>query len=421
MTDAHRTDARTPDARTPDARTPDAHGTDAHGTDAHGTDAHRTDAHRTDAGMIDAGMMDANKADATVTRNFVVWIVLTVLCLIYMWFFPAQQTIPYHVAWAVFILAYASSPWSTRRALIGLVCFWVATAVIMVSRVVQGFVEWEEIVELPLMDGIMLLVVWHIRERQRTLARLQAAANLVRARSASRERLTRLTSHEMRTPLTIARGQIELLLTDEPDPSRREDLEVVLDELDRLGRASDRLIRALDVQGEQDIEHLDLDAILHETARRWSAVADRQWVVDPAGGKVWSSAERLRACLDTLVENALRYTGPGDRIRLHGTIAPSIVTIGVSDSGTGFAHGRLEEIAAGAPESRADPLAQTGLGLGIVRMYAESQGGQLTIGHSPRDGGAEVLLHLPGERSRYAGGYAGGGREATRRRDDVPS
>ena len=83
--------------------------------------------------------------------------------------------------------------------------------------------------------------------RQATAARPHREVDAAAAR---RERLARLTSHEMRTPLTIATGYVDLLLEPGPkaDESMRADLMVVHDELSRLARTADRLVRMIRLQ-----------------------------------------------------------------------------------------------------------------------------------------------------------------------------
>ena len=132
------------------------------------------------------------------------------------------------------------------------------------------------------MSLLMVLMVWHAQRRQSALAAVTLMAGRERELAQDRERLTRLTSHEMRTPLTIARGYVEMLLAGDPDEDRRRDLAVVDDELDRLTRVTERLVRAIRLQGDADVEQVDLDLVLHQTAERWAPVAQRRWVVDAA-------------------------------------------------------------------------------------------------------------------------------------------
>jgi signal transduction histidine kinase len=315
-----------------------------------------------------------------------------------MWVSPGNETIPYHVAWALFALMYGLGNWRLRRAVTGLALYTVATGAVLVARAATGVLSWQETSEIPLMSVLMVLMVWHVRRRQVALAELTVMADREHTQALATQRLTRLTSHEMRTPLTIARGYVELLLGRVTDPDARHDLAVVDDELDRLTRVTERLVRVIRLQaGGGDIERVDLDAVLHQTAERWTQVVARTWVVEAHAGLYDGSAERIRACLDTLIENAVRYTHDGDTVRLIGTRDSEAVTVGVADSGSGLSDelvAALNDDADDDLRTPRDELSQTGLGLSLVRGLVTARGGRLVAGRSP-EGGALVLMTVP--------------------------
>jgi len=316
-----------------------------------------------------------------------------------MWASPGNETIPYHAAWAAFALAYGVGNWKLGRAVAGLALYTVATGSVLLSRAGSGVIDWQETAEIPLMSLLMVLMVWHVRRRQIALATVTVMAQREREQAQETESLTRLTSHEMRTPLTIARGYVELLLGREQDLDQMRDLAVVADELERLTRVTERLVRVIRLQGGGEVESVDLDAMLRQTAERWAAVADRHWVVEARAGLYEGSAERMRASLDTLVENALRYTHDGDTVRLTGIRTPDRVVVGVADSGAGMSAEQIAVIngSAGADaEAPRDELSQTGLGLGLVRGLVAARGGRLVAGAAP-EGGALVLMQIPAQ------------------------
>ena len=325
------------------------------------------------------------------------WLASAAACTVLMWLWPGDETIPYHVAWAAFALLYGFGDWSPRRAVSGLAIVTATTGGILVARAAGGVIAWEETAEIPLMGLLMVLMVWHVRRRQAALAAVTLMAGRERELAREREWLTRLTSHEMRTPLTIARGYVEMLLAADEDDGRRRDLAVVDDELARLTRVTERLVRAIRLQGDPEVEWVDLDMVLRQTAERWSAVAQRRWVVDAHAGSCEGSVERLRASLDTLVENAVRYTVTGDVIRLTGSRTADVVTLGVGDSGAGLSPEQVDAINGTdhlLAQTPRDALSQTGLGLGLVRAAVTARGGRVVAGRSP-EGGALLLLQTP--------------------------
>jgi signal transduction histidine kinase len=247
-------------------------------------------------------------------------------------------------------------------------------------------------------------MVWLVRRREKALEEVTWLSEQERIEGRARELLTRRTSHEMRSPLTISRGHVELLRARPRDPDEAEELRIVEEELDRLTRVCDRLVRAFQLHGDIATRLLDLDAMLVETVRRWSTVADRNWVLNASAGTVPGSPERLRAALDTLIENAVRYTEPGETVRVAGSRDPGgrWVHLSVADSGPGLSAEQIDRINS-TPALLRDPtehdlegdaLSQTGLGLGIVLEIVERRGGRL---HAARahEGGAELTLVLP--------------------------
>ncbi|WP_421741683.1 sensor histidine kinase [Cellulomonas sp.] len=333
---------------------------------------------------------------------YLAWLAFAGLCTALMWAWPGNETIPYHLAWAAFALLYALGNWPLRWAVAGLSLCAAATGAVLLLRASTGYIPWQETTEIPLMTLLVVLGVWHVRRRQLALRTVTAMAQREHRQAADRERLTRLTSHEMRTPLTIARGYVELLLGRVVDPGERHDLSVIDDELSRLTRATERLVRAIRFQGGADLARVDVDALLRETADRWGQVADRHWVVDTRAGEVLGSGERLRACLDTLIENALRYTTDGDTVRLSGTRGTHWVEIAVADSGPGLS-ADLRAAINGEDEAQAprDELSQTGLGLGLVRDVVTARGGRVRAGVAP-ERGALVAMQLPVQPGRGA-------------------
>lgn len=176
------------------------------------------------------------------------------------------------------------------------------------------------------------------------------------------------------------------------------------DELGRLGRASDRLLRMITVGAPLPKTDVDVDALLHQTAHRWSTVAPREWVVEAGGGIVEASAERLRACLDTLIENAVRHTAEGDVVLLYGSRTRDRFCLGVADSGPGLDTALAAAINSRQPhaahlvagEDGQGQSSRTGLGIALVEEIVEPRGGRVVVGRS-HHGGALVLLVLPTE------------------------
>ena len=89
-------------------------------------------------------------------------------------------------------------------------------------RRVRGIQLWGELFEVPLMSAMFLAMVWHAQRRQAALAEVQGVAEMRASLLERQERFLHDASHELRTPVTIARGHLELLRRSSPTrPSSR--------------------------------------------------------------------------------------------------------------------------------------------------------------------------------------------------------
>lgn len=341
----------------------------------------------------------------TLIRNlpFLLWVAFGSVCVWAMVVRPEQETIPYHLGWIALAVAYCLSPWPFSWALAGIAGYTVASGLVLLTRAEEGIVAWQETSEIPLMAVLVALMVWNVRRRQLALLALDRVRAEERERTHRRDRVAGSVTHEIRTTLTIVCGHLELVAGERLPDQARADLEVARDELGRLGRASQRMLRMLLIEESRPTQSIDLDALLAQTMSRWRTVSPhRDWQLDAEAGWLVSEPMTLRAGLDTLIENSLRYTASGDCIRLVGRRAAGEVFVGVADSGPGFRPGmtaalntlRDPEDLTSLRHRDAAGLGGTGLGLGIVGQVARTCGGRLQASSST-EGGALLLMALP--------------------------
>jgi signal transduction histidine kinase len=209
-------------------------------------------------------------------------------------------------------------------------------------------------------------------------------------------------SHELRTPITIALGHAELLLAAVTDPQAIRDADVVLDELGRLSRLSERLLLLASAEHADllAIRRVDPASLVEETLHRWSPTAPRRWglMVDLRTGSIIpADADRLRDALDALVENALKATVEADAISLGARARGDDLVLEVADTGFGIEPERLPSLFerfSRADEPRTRQAGGTGLGLPIVKAIAEAHGGTVEAASSPGRG-TTIKIVLP--------------------------
>jgi two-component system OmpR family sensor kinase len=309
---------------------------------------------------------------------------------------PSWETIPFHFVWISLTLVYGVRVWSPRTTWAVLTVVAAATGASILADAFEGIQLWGELFEVPLMSAMFLAMVWHARRRQLALAEVQGVAEMRASLLERQERFLHDASHELRTPVTIARGHLELLQREQPETP---ELEVALDELTRIEGIVERLL--LLAKSEQQgivCEEIDLEAFLADLFIRWSEVAPRAWRLEvDLTGWLLADPEALRSALDALLENAVKYTDPGDSIELAARADGSGgVVIEVSDSGCGVPAEALPRIFdrwARADGARTRERGGAGLGLAIVAAVAHAHGGRCSV--QPRQRGTTFRLHLP--------------------------
>ena len=254
------------------------------------------------------------------------------------------------------------------------------------------------------------------------IARLGRTFNelLLRLRDAAeRERaFVSDAGHELRTPLAVLKGELEL--AQHPGrtlPELRETVSVAAEETDRLVRlAEDLLFLARgDEAPELRLAAFDLVALLDQAIRALTGTARQRDVaialVAPTQLVVCAESDRIRRAFDNVLVNALRFVPPGGWIRVELAAADDEIVARVTDSGPGFPPDFLphafERFSRMPDSTGGDHARGNGLGLAIVASVMTTHGGTATAANSSTDG-AVVTLRWPRDVSGVLGGGAAG-------------
>jgi signal transduction histidine kinase len=311
---------------------------------------------------------------------------------------PGWETIPFHFVWISLTLVYGFRVWPMRATLIVLAGVMAMTGISIGLDAFEGSQLWGELFEVPLMSAMFLAMVWHARRRVDALQIAERRAEESRSLLERQERFIHDASHELRTPVTIARGHLELL---RGAAGGAAELEVALDELRRIDAIIERLL-VLATAGQPhfvSLSDVELEPFLEDVFMRWSELAPRAWRLGGlASGWLRVDPERLRAALDALLENAVKYTREHDAVELRARAGrDGTVVIEVEDEGCGIPADALERIFerfARADAARTRVAGGVGLGLAIVDVIAKGHGGRCTAASTGR--GALFALELPG-------------------------
>jgi len=218
-------------------------------------------------------------------------------------------------------------------------------------------------------------------------------------------------SHELRTPLTAIKGYAETLLgaAGNDAETRRRFLSVIDRHSGRLGRLIDDLLTLSDLELGRSPLRLgmvpvvaavdDVLLILGEPAGR--AGVELSAAVEPESLTISADPDRFRQVLINLIDNAIKYTPGGGRIRVHAAHASpghaGMVEIAVVDTGIGIPAQdlpRLTERFFRVDKGRSRALGGTGLGLAIVKHIVQAHGGDLEI-TSTVGTGTTVRVYFP--------------------------
>jgi two-component system, OmpR family, sensor histidine kinase MprB len=228
------------------------------------------------------------------------------------------------------------------------------------------------------------------------LRRLNEMFDALQGSMRAQRQLIADASHELRTPVTSLRTNIEVLQRyPDLDPGRRtalldrataqaEELTVLMNDLIELARGD---------EPEEEREPVRLDELVEEAVERaWRHAPHQRFDIDLAEATVLGSPRRLARAVNNLLDNAVAFSPDG---------SPIVVRLGddgtltVRDHGPGFADGEVEHVFdrffRGAHTRE---RSGSGLGLAIVRQVASSHGGSATAAAAP-GGGALLTLHLP--------------------------
>jgi signal transduction histidine kinase len=224
------------------------------------------------------------------------------------------------------------------------------------------------------------------------LDRISASVNQLRT-------LTDSVAHDLKSPITSVRASLEIALSLE---DREQAAELVASAIEHLDRLSEVITTSLDV-AEADggalrlhREVADLSHLLNRVAELYApAFADRQQrliVSAAAPAQIQVDVALCNRMLSNLMENELRYAGPGATVSLSVSAENGFACITLEDDGPGFAPDLLPRVF--QRFVKGSDSEGHGLGLAFVSAVALVHGGH-AIAHNRTQGGAQIIVQIP--------------------------
>jgi signal transduction histidine kinase len=207
-------------------------------------------------------------------------------------------------------------------------------------------------------------------------------------------------SHELRGPLMVIRGNLDLLKLDLPKEERLESVREATEEVERMARLVSDLLFLSEVDAQETVQHrpVALDAVVAKTWEKAKALDGGAHELlltrnDPA--TVEGDRERLEQLLLNLVENALRYTPAGGSVAIALRREGKVAELTVADTGIGIPAEHLPHIFERfyrVDRARSRREGGTGLGLAIAKQIAVAHGGQIRVRSEPGAGSTFTVV-----------------------------
>lgn len=203
-------------------------------------------------------------------------------------------------------------------------------------------------------------------------------------------------SHELRTPIAIARAELDLARRAHPDPTTAAALQSALEEIERLDHAAADLLvlaraRAAGPENFRPIEIAPVARHAATTVHRSSESRDIEITVH-GSGVVDGDPDALERALANLIANAARYCR--SVVEIEVVSSPQSVTITVADDGPGISEHLLDTLFDRFSRGSDRQAHSTGLGTAIAAEVVAAHGGMIAAANRPK-GGAVITIRLP--------------------------
>jgi signal transduction histidine kinase len=213
-------------------------------------------------------------------------------------------------------------------------------------------------------------------------------------------------SHELKTPLTSIRGFVETLEDGAINDSNsaRRFLAIIKKHAQRLGNIIDDLLRLSELESGGGIKmaELDLKGLIDEIVMGFGhalAVKQQRLSAEASSGDftIRGDRDRLEQVFVNLIDNAIKYTKEGGRIKLQLAQTDDSVVVAVEDDGIGIPTEDIERVFERfyrVDKARSRELGGTGLGLSIAKHIVLAHNGGICI-ESEVNKGTKVFVTLP--------------------------
>ena len=213
---------------------------------------------------------------------------------------------------------------------------------------------------------------------------------------ASQRQLLDDVGHELRTPITIVQGNLEVMDAEDPEDVR-ESMEISLDELQRMRRLVDDLVLLAKTARPDFVrpEPVDVSALTSGVLEKAAQLGEREWLLEEAAEvEALVDVQRITQAWLQLASNAVRYSEDGTRVQVGSAVDGETLRLWVRDQGIGVAAEDRERIFERFGRGASTRQEGSGLGLTIVSAIAAAHGGRVSL-ESVQGTGSLFSMDIP--------------------------
>jgi signal transduction histidine kinase len=235
---------------------------------------------------------------------------------------------------------------------------------------------------------------------------LSKANEKLQALDEAKSEFISVAAHQLRTPLSAIKWILHMLVNNEfkSDDERAQFTEKALVSTDRMIGLVNDLLEVDHIQSGKDqfvFTKCEINPIIESIVSEFKAIADEKHVeirTDIAQGpKIFADTVKIRALLQNLIENGIKYTPSNGSIRIVTNYEDSFIKVAVSDTGIGIPESQKSQIFSKffrADNAMRQETVGSGLGLFIAKQVAERHGGKLWF-ESKMGEGTSFFVTLP--------------------------
>ena len=241
------------------------------------------------------------------------------------------------------------------------------------------------------------------------LKRLKAEIEHLKEVSHSKDEFIRITNHELRTPLDVIRGNIDMLLKGEagviPDQVKEYLKDVLLgaDRLTKLVNAMLDISQAESGRMKFSLEEIDMNTFLKNIDEEFSPIAKEKGIMlylkaDINLPRVLSDRNKLYQIVDNLLGNAMKFTPREGSVTIRGSKNGGMVRIAVQDTGIGIRKEDAEKLFKRFPNIDTSVIGApkgNGLGLALIHQIANRLLGKMWVESAGLGKGSTFIFELP--------------------------